>query len=845
MKIAYLNNVNRFFTLIVCVLTCLTTNLAATEDPNTTIAFEDLLEHTCLKCTIKLDPTTRHIPLAAQQSTMQTEEYQLEIFLAQPLHKLTSENEESRPLSHWHLYTDEFGAPADISDNARVAFMATQGIGLRADTMLCPTNGLADFFEKDGIVYFKLYFKNIPDGSSDNLGLTDNNFIEVSFRSGMLKQMIQGDLHPNTSNIDSSNDLMIHDRPIKGSNLGIISNEHISEPRFALQAISEIRAIDVACMDDDELCNKEHFLSTKEHFIINNALQRHLMMVNIVQQKFQRCLIPSIHSITKDNISCPTAPLSSKAPSSDDDESEGEGEGEGEKSSDSEKKSADESDSKSESAKRPNDNSEENQSDTKKTKSASPAPAPKALALVLRTPGMSGINSGDEDLKQKILSAKLPQRVEEAALREYERIKDVNTGQDKHCSRVYIEEWLLKLPWTTSTPDCLNMRIMTECLDASHYGQDEVKQRIKEYLAGMILRSHRKSGVPPFNSQKDDEIADTEGEETSTINTELDNTDTNTEMDEASDNESENTECSDDISNQLVLKRTTNMKFRSHSDVGIAKASQLEEAPPYIESTNDRGTILCLVGPPGTGKTSIAQSIARALNKKCIKISLGSVRRATNLVGFRKTYVGAEPGAIIKKMRECKTNNPVIVLDEVDKVNTSADGFESEGVLSSMLEILDPKENKTFSDHYIDIEFNLGKCVFICTANGLSGIPAPLMDRMEVITVPGYSNEEKLEIAKKHIIPKVLESYHIHESEVSFENDAIEFLINNYTKEEGVRELEKIVNGLVEKIIFNYFFNGDEIIHQAQVVVTTKVIEELLKGKTVDTHSWKSLNMYL
>jgi len=304
-----------------------------------------------------------------------------------------------------------------------------------------------------------------------------------------------------------------------------------------------------------------------------------------------------------------------------------------------------------------------------------------------------------EMMRERLEKEDLPEEVRKEAERELRRMEKLpQAAPDYHVIRTYLE-FILELPWKKSTEDKLDLNEARKILDEDHYGLEDIKERILEFLAVIKLRPEAKS------------------------------------------------------------------------------------------------PILCFVGPPGVGKTSLGRSIARALGRQFERLSLGGVRDEAELRGHRRTYIGAMPGRIVQSIRRAGVNNPVMMLDEIDKLGADYRGDPA----AALLEILDPQQNNSFRDHYLDLPFDLSRVFFIATANQLGPIPAPLRDRMEIIQLAGYSDHEKLHIARQYLVPRQVTENGLNEERITITDDAIMLIAERYTREAGVRQLERTIGNIVRK----------------------------------------------
>ena len=328
-----------------------------------------------------------------------------------------------------------------------------------------------------------------------------------------------------------------------------------------------------------------------------------------------------------------------------------------------------------------------------------------------------------EQFNQKIETAGMSPEAKDKALSELGKLKMMSpSSAEATVVRGYLD-WILSLPWKKRSRANLDLDKASAILDADHYGLEEVKERILDYLA--------------------------------------------------------------------VQQRVKKIK----------------------------GSVLCLVGPPGVGKTSLGQSIARAVNRKYVRLALGGVRDEAEIRGHRRTYIGSMPGKLIQRLAKVGVKNPLFLLDEIDKMGMDHRGDPS----SALLEVLDPEQNNKFNDHYMEVDYDLSEVMFICTANSMN-IPAPLLDRMEIIRLPGYTEDEKVNIAERYLLPKQMRNSGLKDSEVKFEHSAFLEIIRYYTREAGVRDLERQLTRVCRKIVREL---GKSPASQ-QLVITQEQLEKYL-----------------
>ena len=358
-----------------------------------------------------------------------------------------------------------------------------------------------------------------------------------------------------------------------------------------------------------------------------------------------------------------------------------------------------------------------------------------------------GIKNNSSELLEyydKLASLKLDEKINNKILSEIKKLESINISSPEYSVIKSYLDWILSLPWNSSSEENLNSKSVLSSLNKSHYGLEEIKEKIVDYV-------------------------------------------------------------------------------------------NLKNINPNIKSP-----IICLIGPPGIGKTTIASSIASSLNREFYKISVGGLNDSSELVGNRRTYLGALPGKIIQGLKKCGTNNPVMLIDEIDKMVKDYKGDPA----STLLDVLDSTQNKTFVDNYIEEPFNLSNVLFILTANSIESIPYTLIDRLDIIELSSYTVFEKIDIAKKYILPKIYDELNI-EKKLTIKDDIMTFIINGYTKEAGVRNLERILKTLVTKVITskkeNYTINNTDVIKYLKEPGVEEWVKEINESGIINALAYTPL----
>ncbi len=431
-----------------------------------------------------------------------------------------------------------------------------------------------------------------------------------------------------------------------------------------------------------------------------------------------------------------------------------------------------------------------------------------------------------EELRKTLLNAKMGQNVLKIALKEIERLDKTNSSATEYTIGINYLEYLASLPWNMMTEDNLDIDRAQKILDAEHYGLTDIKERILEHLAVRKLKLSSSQTVLVVDDEKIARrnlrhVLSKDGYAVTTASSGTEGLEllqkkrfavviTDLRMQDVDGMEVLEKAKAGDPEVEVIMisgyatTPTTVEAMKKGSYHFLAKPLELDELREIVKRAmeekdtqiNIKGPVLCLVGPPGTGKTSLQKSIARSLGRKLIRISLAGMKDEAEIRGHRRSYVGALPGRIIQEIRRCGSRNPLIMLDEIDKIGQDFKGDPA----SALLEVLDPSLNTHFTDNYLDVPFDLSHVMFIATANTVGSIPAPLLDRLELLHLAGYTEEEKEKIAFDFLIPEEIEEAGLASEPPIFTPDAVQKIIREYTREAGLRNLQRQIAAICRKV---------------------------------------------
>jgi len=457
-----------------------------------------------------------------------------------------------------------------------------------------------------------------------------------------------------------------------------------------------------------------------------------------------------------------------------------------------------------------------------------------------------------DEFRQKISSAHMPSPVKQIAEREVDMMCKMSPSSAEYTISLTYVDYLVSLPWNKKTSDNLDLERAKKILNERHFGLNDVKERILEHLAVKIFVMNKK---PQILIVDDEDIARNNIEhilkkENYHVVTAANGVEAFAQLEAAvfdvvlTDLKMEKVdgiEVLEKVKSKYPDTQVIMITAYAAVDTAIeaikkgafhyiAKPFRLEEVRTTVKqaiekklsTVSAKGSILCFAGPPGTGKTSLGKSIADALGRKFARISLGGMKDEAEIRGHRKTYAGAMPGRIIQEIRRAESSNPVIMLDEADKIGGQDFKGDPE---SALLEVLDPEQNHSFIDHYLDVPFDLSNVMFIVTANIADNILGPLRDRMEVIEFSGYTEDEKSRIAVLHIIPKQIREHGLSDYSPQFTTDAVSAIINEYTREAGTRNLERQISTICRKIATEFVYHKDA---TRLITVTPELVERYL-----------------
>ena len=430
-----------------------------------------------------------------------------------------------------------------------------------------------------------------------------------------------------------------------------------------------------------------------------------------------------------------------------------------------------------------------------------------------------------DELRQAFRQIDLPDQILRFATKELDRLERMGSATTEYTIGINHLEYILSLPWNRSTEDNLDIQRAESILDKEHFGLRDIKERILEHLAVRILHRSRGHSIlvvddETITCKNLEHVLQGEGYFVSTAtngpealaliqkNT-FDMVITDLKMEEVDGlNILQSAKEKNPTTEVIIITGYATVPvavdaMQKGSFQFLSKPLQLEEIRKAVSQAISRklsrlepqGPVLCFIGPPGTGKTSLGQSIARSLERTFIRISLAGIKDESQLRGHRRSYVGALPGRIIQEIRRVETKNPLFMLDEIDKLGQEFKGDPA----AALLEILDPEQNRNFMDHYLDVPFDLSKVMFIATANSTDLIPEPLLDRLETLHLAGYTEEEKERIAFEHLIPREVEQASLQGYPIAFTSEAVQRLIREYTREAGLRNLQRSLASICRK----------------------------------------------
>lgn len=439
--------------------------------------------------------------------------------------------------------------------------------------------------------------------------------------------------------------------------------------------------------------------------------------------------------------------------------------------------------------------------------------------------GAAGDLTEVEDLREKVRSANMPARVVKIADKELDKMAKTSPSSAEYTIALNYIDYLLSLPWNAATSDKLDIKRAETVLDEEHYGLAEIKDRILEYLAVRIIRLSRTYTIMVVDDEErtrknlehvltregyhailaENGVEALEKLAAATVDVII----TDLKMDKVDGIQVlEKAREKDPRVEVIVITGYATVPnaveaMKKGSFNYITKPFKLEEIRSTVrqalanktQQLRAKGPILCFAGPPGTGKTSLGISIAHSLEKEFIRMSLAGIRDEAEIRGHRRSYVGAMPGRIIQEIRRAGVNNPVFMLDELDKLGQDFKGDPA----SALLEVLDPQQNASFVDHYLDVPFDLSTVMFIATANIVDHIPGPLLDRLEVLYLSGYTEEEKEQIAFQHLIPRAIKDNGLASYPLEFSPEAVRAIISEYTREAGLRDLQRRIDSICRK----------------------------------------------